>query len=119
MTSEHDFYSGAVFADEDLDYTFVEDPDPLTTEPVRFVAKVVAAAGAVALTGLLTFQVGVLPVGMSTPAVRTMFAETSPQHGLASLTKEMKRRAEFARRLLAPMEHPGAGDPEPDYGFEG
>ena len=117
--SFYDVEATEVYTDA-VGFSVIEDPHPLPTlnKVVRSILSGVGAmATAVALTGVLTIARGeTYPSHISQATMAS--ADWGPEgFGIVSMTEHMRQRASLAATVFVKTPHPGADDPDPDYGF--
>jgi len=117
-----DFYVAEaveVYAEE-FDFTVVHSAEPLPCllKVLRSVgAHVLTTAVAAAFTGMLTFSAGIQAIAVSEPNAVAGQVEPSGSPNVITMTAQMRQQAALASKLFTRTPHPGADDPEPDYGF--
>ncbi len=119
------FYGAAVYTD-DFDYSIVEDSEPLPslTAAVRGAAGIAMnCVASIAVAGVVTLTPDVfMPSAYSEPVPFSRGAhvhdgtEGRPAD-LRLMTERMRERAGLVARLFQRTPHPGADEPDPDYGF--
>jgi hypothetical protein len=106
---------------EDFDFTVLESAEPLPSlmKAVRSACShAMVTAAAIAFTGILMLPAGSdLRIGMSEPMTVSPLGEPRGGPDIVTMTAYMRERAGLASRVFERTPHPGAEDPEPDYGF--
>jgi hypothetical protein len=114
------FYDSTVFETE-VDFTMISDAElqpPLRHDRAPFSSRLINVA-AVAFAGVLTLSIATWSTSTTDPRTTSSVASppTRSPKPAPAMTATMKRRAALAERLFAHVPHPGADEPDPDYGL--
>jgi hypothetical protein len=117
------FYDSELYVD-DIEYITVEDAKPLPSLDRTLLTKIAigvqTSVAAVAVAGLLTIAVPAYALSEPPGAVSAAVAqpdEPDKPLDLRAMTGRMRQHAGFAERLFQRTPHPGADEPDPDYGL--
>lgn len=121
------FYTPELYVDE-LDYTLVENGEPLPYLDAALLRSIAARAisyvAAIAVAGTITLTSPAAPSTIPSSAVTEPAAvardgtdDPSARVDLRLMTERMRERSGLAARLFQRTPHPGADERDPDYGF--